>query len=386
MSRTISVAALRALAVSAQGYAVRSRSARPAEVAAAIGRLSAVQLDSISTVERSHRLTLLTRVGGYPRGTVSGLLGSGRVFEYWAHEACLLPIESWPVWRRRMEGRRTHQWYGPVIDSDPALAERVMGEIRERGPLGSRHFEGTRPDGKWLWGWKPAKRMLEALWTAGELVVCGRQGFQRLYDLPERVIPHDVLGAAVPDEDGFLSSLAETAVRARGALTAAGVVEHNRLKGGVARIRPHLERLCAEGALERIAVADGGADVYVAAGTPLDPAPTACALLSPFDNLLWDRQFAQRVLGFDHLIEVYKRPHERRYGYYVLPFLERDRIVGRADLKADRDAGELLVRAYHPEPGLRRSAGRDQAFERACARLANQLGLERVSRAADGHV
>lgn len=383
MSRTISVAALRALVVSAQGYAVRSKSARPAAVEAAVTRMSAVQLDSISTVERSHRLALLSRVGAYPRGTVSRLLADGRLFEYWAHEACLLPIESWPVWRRRMQERRTHQWYGPVIDSDPALADRVIGEIRERGPLGSRHFEGTHPGGRWLWGWKPAKRMLEALWTAGELVVCGRQGFQRLYDLPERVIPDHLLGAPVPDEDGFLRRVAETAVLARGALTASGVVEHNRLSGGVARIRPALERLCGEGRLERLAVADGGAEVYVAAGAGLDAAPTACTLLSPFDNLLWDRPFAERVLGFSHLIEVYKRPHERRFGYYVLPFLERDRIVGRADLKADRQAGQLIVRAYHPEPGLRRSAGRERAFERACARLAGQLGLERVSRTAD---
>lgn len=386
MSETISVAALRALVVSAQGYAVRSRTARRSEVAAAIGRLSAVQLDSISAVERSHRLTLISRVGGYPRGTVSGLLGSGQVFEYWAHEACLLPIESWPLWRRRMQERRTHQWYGPVIDSDPALAGRVMGEIRERGPLGSRHFEGKHPGGRWLWGWKPAKRMLEALWTAGELVVCGRQGFQRLYDLPERVIPDHLLGAPVPGEDEFLRSVAETAVRARGALTASGVVEHNRLGGGMARIRPHLDHLCREGRLERRAVADGGPDVYLAAGAHGEAAPTACTLLSPFDNLLWDRPFAERVLRFAHLIEVYKRPHERRFGYYVLPFLERDRIVGRADLKADREQGELIVRAYHPEPGLRRSPRREQAFERACARLAAQLALERVTRPAEARV
>jgi uncharacterized protein YcaQ len=378
VTRTISLPALRALVVSAQGYAVRERSARPGDVAAAIARLSAVQLDSISTVERSHRLTLLCRTGRYPRGTVSSLLGSGRIFEYWAHEACLLPIDRWPVWRRRMLGRRMHHWYGPVIDSEPELAARVLSEIRERGPLGSRHFEGARPQGRWLWGWKPAKRMLEALWTAGELVVCARQGFQRLYDLPERVIPDHLLGAPVPGEDEFLARIAEAAVLARGALTASGVVEHNRLKGGVARIRPHLDRLCAEGRLERLAVADGGADVYVPAGAQLDAAPTACTLLSPFDNLLWDRPFAQRVLGFAHLIEVYKRPHERRFGYYVLPFLERDRIVGRADLKADRERGELIVRAYHPEPGLRRSAGRERAFARACARLARQLGLERV--------
>src|SRR5262249_51200541 len=134
--------------------------------------------------------------------TVSKLLGSGRVFEYWAHEACLIPVSDWPVWRRRMEGRRVHQWYGPVIDSDPELAERVLGEIRDRGPLASRDFEGAGSGG--MWNWKPAKRMLDALWTAGMLVISGRVSFQRLYDLPERVLPPEVLATPAPTGEEFL--------------------------------------------------------------------------------------------------------------------------------------------------------------------------------------
>jgi uncharacterized protein len=339
-------------------------------VEAAVSRLGAVQLDSISTVERSHRLTLMSRIGVYPRGTVSGLLESGRIVETWVHEACLVPAADWPLWRRRMQQRVVHHWYGPVIERDPALAEAVLAEIAARGPLGSRHFEGTSSGG--MWGWKPAKRMLDALWTSGRLVVRARQGFQRLYDLPERVLSPELLGAPVPSEPEYLRAIAVRAVTARGALTEAGIVEHARLRGGVARIATHVAALVDEGALERRAVDDGGAPVLLPGGAELHGRPSGSVLLSPFDNLLWDRPFARRVLGFDHLIEVYKPAHERRYGYYVLPLLHHDRIVGRADVKADRRAGRLLIHAYHPERGFSSTA----PLERAAARLARMLGLE----------
>jgi uncharacterized protein YcaQ len=361
--------------VAAQGYAVRSRVADADDVAAAIRRLSAVQLDSISTVERAHRLTLLSRVGRYPPGTVTSLLGSGRVFEYWAHEACLLPIEDWPLARSRMLSRPDHPWWGDVIDRDPALADRVMSEIRERGPLGSRHFEGG-PNVGGMWNLKPAKRMLEALWSSGRLVIGARDGFQRMYDLPERVIPDEVLGAPVPGEDEVMRRLVLRAVAARGALTEAGVVEHWRLKGGVAAVRPHVDALVAEGELRREEVDDGGPAVLLPPGADITAArPAGSILLSPFDNLLWDRPFAERILGFRHLIEVYKPAPERRYGYYVLPLVVGDRIAGRADVKADRKAGVLRLLAWHPE-SPRRSAARDAALERAFARLARQLTLE----------
>ena len=232
-----------------------------------------------------------------------------------------------------------------------------------------------------MWNWKPAKAMLERLWNHGDLAVAGRQGFQRLYVLAERVIPARHLNAPEPPEQERLRALALRAVRARGVLTEAGIREHWRLKGGAARMRPALESLVGGGELERLRVDDDGADVYMLAGTELDrSAPSAAVLLSPFDNLLWDRPFARRVLGFDHLIEVYKPQPQRRYGYYVLPFLRGERIVGRADLKSERKEGRLLVKAFHRETGVRASGALDDALDRALERLARVIGLDEVRR------
>ena len=377
---SISAAAVRRIAVAAQGYAARGRRATTAEVETAVRRLSCVQLDSISTVDRSHRIALGGRIGDFPRDAVSRLLARGRLIEYWAHEACLLPAEDWPLLRPAMQvgGRR---WYGEVDRTHPHLREHILDEIRARGPLGSRHFDGAARKGE-MWGWKPAKQMLELLWNHGELVVAGRQGFQRLYDVPERVLPPEILDAPTPREPERLRELVTRAVRARGVLTERGVVEHWRLRGGAPRVRPVVDALVDEGALERHAVEDGGPPVLVAAGTELDPpAPRAAVLLSPFDNLLWDRPFARRVLGFDHLIEVYKPAPQRRYGYYVLPLLWGDRVVGRADLKSERAEGRLVVKTFHREPGVRASGGLDDAFDRALDRLRRVIGLETVLRA-----
>jgi uncharacterized protein len=372
---TLTLAAARALAVSAQGYAGRARRGTADDVAAVVDRLSCVQLDSITAVARSHRIVLGARAGVYPAGTVSRLLQEGRIFEHWAHEACLIPVEDFPVFRRRMQGRRFHRWYGDVIGGDLALAERVLGAIRERGPLSSRDFEGKGGGG--MWNYKPAKRMLEALWSAGELMVNGRRNFERLYDLPERVIPQAILDAPMPEETTYLRTLAVRAVRARGCLTDATIVEHWRFTGGTKRIRPHLDALVEAGELERHAVDDGGPDLYAAPGA--EPGrSTAAVLLSPFDNLVWHRAFTERIFGFRHTIEVYKPAHERRYGYYVLPFLRGERIAGRADLKADRRADTLRALSFHPEPGVRDSAALRAAFEGALARLAALIGVATI--------
>jgi uncharacterized protein YcaQ len=369
---------VRRLVVSAQAYAVRRKRGGTTEVEAAIRRLSCVQLDSISAVERSHRITLASRVGAYPKGTVPGLLRSGRVFEFWAHEACLLPIETWPLFRPAMS-RGGRGWYGNALEEHPEVVEHVLAEIRARGPLGSRHFDGAGGGG--MWNWKPAKRVLEGLWNHGRLVVADRQGFQRLYDLSERVVPKPLLDAPTPSETEILRAFAVAAVRARGALTESGIVEHWRLRGGAARIRPHTDALVEDGLLERLQIDDGGAPVLVEPGAELDrPAGSAAVLLSPFDNLLWDRAFARRLFGFEHVIEVYKKAHERQYGYYVLPLLWRDRIVGRADLKTERADGALVVKAFHREPGVRKSATLDAALDRALARLATTVGVEDVAR------
>jgi len=347
-------------------------------VASTIERLGCVQLDSISTVDRAHRLTLTSRLGRYPVGSVTRLLSEGRIFEYWAHEASLLSIEDYPLFKRRMVELSDRHWWGRER-TDRETEAHVLEAIRERGALPSRAFEGKGPMPGEMWNWKPAKRALEHLFAAGEVVVAGRGGFQRLYDLPERVIPRRYLDAPTPAEAEFRRGYALRAVQSRGALTEAGIAEHCRLPGGAGGMRPVVDELVADGRVRRVAVADGGASVVVAADAELDAAlPAAGVFLAPFENLLWDRAFVERVFGFRHVIEVYKREHERVYGYYVLPFLYGDRLVGRADLKTDRKESVLRVKAFHLEAGVRDSRALREAFERALLRLARGLRVERV--------
>ena len=372
------LAAIRRLAVSTQSYASRFRRAPAGEVEAAIRRLGAVQLDSISAVDRAHRLTLTSRIGAYEETQLQDLLTSGRIFEYWAHEACLLPIELWPHCRRTMEGRAHWRFHERALQEHGDLVEPVLARIRAEGPLGSRDFEGAGGKAD-MWDWKPAKLVLEALFDRGVLVVAGRQSFQRRYDLAERVIPRAILDAPTPDEDETLRTFALLAVRARGALTEPAIREHWRLKGGRARLHHHVLALVGEGLLREVSADDSGPPFYVDAEAELDGDPAPPVLLCPFDNLLWDRPLLERLFGFRHVIEVYKREHERAYGYYVLPLLAGDRLLGRADLKADRAEGVLHVRRFHPEPQVRGNAG--LKLERAAVRLARVLGLEEVRHA-----
>jgi uncharacterized protein YcaQ len=377
---TVSVAELRRYLIAYQGYATRFRRARADDVAAAVGRLGCVQLDSISTVGRAHRLTLGSRIGAYPEASVSRLLKAGRIFEYWAHEACLVPIEDYPLFKRRMEHLRERHWWGRKHDHDPEVKERVLDALRTNGALPTRFFEGGGGSGGGMWNWKPEKRILEDLFAAGEVVVAGRDGFQRLYDLPERVIPRAQLDAPAPSEEEFRRGYVLRAVEGRGALTESGIAEHCRFQGGVKAMRPVVDDLVAAGLVRRVAVDDGGPDVVVPAAAEVDGAPTSGVLVCPFDNLVWDRSFLERIFGFTHVIEVYKPAPQRVYGYYVLPFLYRDRLVGRADLKSDRGEGVLRVRAFHLEPKVRRSAALEAALEKALDRLARVLGLDTVAR------
>jgi uncharacterized protein YcaQ len=273
-----------------------------------------------------------------------------------------------------MDGRGHWGSHDRAFRDHAALVEPVLERIRAEGPLGSRDFEGEGGGG--MWNWKPAKMILEGLWDRGHLAIAGRRGFQRLYDLTERVIPRAVLEAPTPSEDETLRTFALLAVRARGALTEAAIREHWRLKGGKARLHHHLLALVDDGALREVHVDDGGAPFYVAADTELGGDPSPPVLVCPFDNLVWDRPLLERVFGFRHVIEVYKREHERTYGYYVLPLLAGDRFLGRADLKADRLEGVLRVRRFIPEPKARGNVG--QKLERAALRLARTHGLERV--------
>jgi uncharacterized protein len=379
-SRSVTLAEIRRTIVSAQGYTARFRRAGAGDVESAIRRLTAVQLDSISTVDRAHRLTLAARIGAFDPEVVPQLLRDGRVFEYWAHEASLLPVELWPHFRRTMEGSGHWGAHDRALRDHADLVEPILARIRDEGPLGSREFDGDAGGSGGMWNWKPAKMVLDALWDRGRLVIAGRRSFQRLYDLPERVIPANVLDAPTPTEDESLRALALLAVRARGALTEPAIREHWRLSGGKARLHHHLVALVDEGALREVEPDDGGAPFFVCSDIELGGDPAPPVLVCPFDNLVWDRPLLERIFGLKHVIEVYKREPERVYGYYVLPLLAGDRFLGRADLKADRAERLLIIRRFTPEPKVRGNV--DAKLERAALRLARSIGLERVQRLA----
>ncbi|HEY8645120.1 MAG TPA: crosslink repair DNA glycosylase YcaQ family protein [Gaiellaceae bacterium] len=375
---TVSVAAIRRLVVGSQGYAARFKRAGEDDVEAVIRRLTAVQLDSISTVDRAHRLTITSRVGAFPEEIVVRLLREGRVFEYWAHEASILPIELWPHFRHVMDGGGRWGIHDTALRVHADLVEPILERIRAEGPLASRDFEGAGSGG--MWNWKPAKMVLDALWDSGVLVIGERRNFQRSYDLAERVIPKQWLEAPAPTEAETLQEWALLAVGARGALMETAIREHWRLKGGRARLQPQLDVLVADRRLREVEVDDDGPPFYVLPDVELDGDPAPPVLVCPFDNLVWDRPLLERLFGFKHLIEVYKKEHDREYGYYVLPLLAGDRFLGRADLKADRAEGVLRIRKFTPEPMVRGNV--DAKLERAAARLARVLGLERVERTA----
>jgi uncharacterized protein YcaQ len=368
----VPLAAARRFVVARQGFAARRRNASRADVEAAIDRLGCVQLDAISTVDRSQRLVLGARVGRLAPDVLGELLACGRVFEYWAHEASLIPVGDWPFFRAMMRDDTHHRWYGNVLESHPELVERVLDTVREQGPVSSRDFGGA---GTGYWNWTPAKRVLEALWTAGELVIAARRGAERRYDLPERVLPDDALGAPEPSLEERTRYLIVRSVRARGVLREARIGDYYRFAGGHRPLRPVVERLCQDGVLARVSLGDAGPAVVLAEDAEElaagDARPRGAHLLSPFDNLLWDRVDTAVLHGFEHNLEIYKPRSQRVYGYYVLPLLDGHELVGRVDTKADRQAGVLRALAVHWE---RRP--RPRALREALARLAWRLGLE----------
>ena len=371
----LSVGEARRLLIGTQRFATRRRTATMDELIETIERLGCVQIDTIATVDRSHRLVLASRCGKVPELAHDRLLRSGRVFEYWAHEACLLPMRDYPHYRHAMQNGRLHRWHQGILGEHPKLADEVVATARERGEISARDFGGA---GSGYWEWTPAKRVLEALWTAGVLAIAGRKGVERRYALAEDVVPDDVLGAPAPPLDETRCMQVVRAVHARGIASEGRIADYFRVDGRSRTLRPAIDRLVVEGVLTRVQVA--GISCLVAVDALPEIArfkPTGAHLVSPFDNVLWDRVEAERLLDFSHRLEIYKRPHERIFGYYVLPLIDGAEIIGRVDTKADRKAGELRAVQVHWE---RRA--RPRALAQALERLAFTLGLKPVLSAA----
>lgn len=349
-----------ALMVAAQGLHRRpARAATKADVLATIRHMHVLQIDTIHVVARSPYLVLWSRLGAYPQHWLTDLLAEGALFEYWAHEASFVPIEDFGLYRQRMLAAATTGWkYAREWAAQNRDAiERVLGHVRQHGPVRSSDFERTDGlPGGW-WGWKPEKRALEALFTAGELMIARRHNFQRIYDLRERVLP-DWDDARMPPLAQARRTLALNAVRALGVTTAGWVADYFRT--AKRDTTPLPAELAAAGQLIEVRVEGWQQPGYIhpdnlalaeaAASGALIPELTT--LLSPFDPLVWDRARALAVFGFDYRIECYTPEAKRRYGYFTLPILRRGQLIGRIDPKAHRAAGRFEVKALHLEPGV----------------------------------
>jgi uncharacterized protein YcaQ len=374
----LTAADARAIALRAQGFGETAPDAAPVDV---LDRLGAIQLDSVNAVARSQELVPAARIGPCSLAAMLRAVYQRRLgFEYWGHAASWLPMAEYRYFLPRMARyRERHREYR---EAHAALLGEVLARIRDEGPLGAAAFEDPRPGRGTWWDWKPAKRALEVLFAGGELACSGRTpGFARLYDLTERVLPAG-LDTSVPDEREAVRHLLRRAIAALGVATAPEAVDYFRLV--LRDCRPALADLLDAGEVVPVAVEGWTATALALpaalAAPPAPPAPPAHrpAFLSPFDNLIWERERTERLFAFRFRLELYTPQARRPFGYYVLPLLTDGRLAGRADVKLDRGpAGRLRLRR------LRLEGATPEAAATAAADLARHLGaagvaLERV--------
>jgi hypothetical protein len=381
----------RRMALAAQGFGNGRPTSRPsiAHVRRVASRLGAIQIDSVNVLVRSHYLPAFSRIGSYPVRALDDLAYKRReLFEYWGHQASFMPIEMYPLFRWRMESylNERQEWYRH--GRDPAYFDEVLEQVRERGPLSASDLtDPGRARGPW-WGWSDGKAALEWLYGAGRVAVAGRRGFERRYDVTERVIPQEALRRPVPSKQDARKRLLVMAARAFGVATAKDLATFyyvdpwwHRPKDGKKRSRSEVPGLLAElvEAKELIPVRVEGwkQPAYLHPAAKIPRKVEACALVSPFDSLIWERDRTLRLFGFHYRIEIYVPAPKRQFGYYVLPFLLGEDLVARVDLKADRKEGTLRVPGAfrEPETDAKLVAGELAAELR---RMADWLGLDRI--------
>ena len=379
----LSAAEARRVALAAQGFGA----ARPdgeitrRQLLKVIDRLGAVQIDSVNVVSRTHYLPAFSRLGAYPRALLDEVAwGRGRgLFEYWAHEASLLPLSAQPLLRWRMadahDGVGVWRGVARFLRERRDLVDRALAEIRARGPLTASALElGVKGAGGW-WGWSESKRALECLFWTGELTTATRRGtFERVYALPQKALPRAVLNAPTPDRDEAQRALLRIAARAMGVAAERDLRDYFRM--GVAETRARLAELVETGELIAASVDGWREPAYIDPSARRPRRIAAAALLSPFDNAIWFRERTERLFGVRVRLEIYTPAARRTHGYYVLPFLEDDAITARVDLKAERKAGVLRVQASHAEPWATPETPARLAAELKL--MAGWLGLDRV--------
>ena len=333
-------------------------------------RLAVLQIDSVNVLSRAHYLPAFSRLGPYPREALDDLAGRKReLFEYWAHEASLLPVRLHPHLRWRMAAAEEHAWGSMVrIQRErPGYVSEVLARVREAGPLKASDLAEPRPDRPGsMWNWHAGKVALEWLFYTGVVTTRGRTaGFERIYDLTERVLPAAVLQTPTPEPADAVRELVRTASRALGVATERDLRDYFRLRPPAARAA--IADLVDAGELLPVEVAGWGAPAWLHPQARRPRWVRARALVSPFDSLVWERPRVARIFGFRYRLEIYTPAAQRVHGYYVLPFLLGDRLVARVDLKADRQAGVLRVQAVFGEDGVDRTE--------VAAALAEELAL-----------
>jgi uncharacterized protein len=374
----------RRIALAAQGFD-RPRpngKVNASHVRGVIRRLGLVQIDYVNVLTPAHYQVLFSRLGSYKKSLFDDLVYRRREFtEQWAHERSILPVESWPLLRHRMETHRVRPWgFDKFLERESSYVARALEEIRARGPLSAEDLPEPneaprRMSDKWGWGMNLKNQVLEAHFGFGQLAVVERlPNFARVYDLAERVIPAEHHGRKVEREEAQ-RELLRLAARSHGVGAAGDLADYYRMPIGEARRR--IAELVEAGELREARVEGWREPAYIHPEARIGRKIEAAALLSPFDPVVWHRPRAARLFGFDYRIEIFTPQEKRRWGYYVLPFLLDERLVARVDLKADRAARRLLILSAHIEAGADPGAVAD-ALGAELWTMAAWLGLDSV--------
>jgi len=389
---SLSLRQARRIALGAQGFTDPAPAGVPdiRHLRRVIRRVGLLQMDSVNVLMRAHYMPLFSRLGPYPVGLLdrAAYRAPRELFEYWGHEASLLPVALHPVLRWRMANG--HAWGAPsrLAAEKPEVVKRVLEEVRLRGPIAAAEIEdaGTKRV-HWGWNWNEVKMALEHLFWTGEVTAAARNSaFARLYDLPERVLPAAVLAAPTPGPADAFRDLVRLAAAALGVAAEPELRDYFRLP--LAGARTAIAELVDAGELRPVRVEGWKAPAYLDAAARVPRRLPAGTLLSPFDPLIWERNRVERLFQFSYRIEIYVPAPQRVHGYYVLPFLLGDRLAARVDLKADRKAGVLRVPAAWVEPARARTDPSPGEVAESLAaelhRLAGWLGLSAVEAPAAG--
>ncbi len=382
----LSRAQARRIAVVAQGFR-DPRHARPTmrTLDRTLARTGVLQVDSVNVLQRAHYMPLFSRMGPYDTALLRRAAEQHprRLVEYWAHVQAFMPVELWPVMRQRMDAYRDSPRWGSWLRTNPGLVGEVHARVRDQGASTARDLDDGAPRSKvdWGWNWSEARKALDYLYLVGDLAIAGRNSaFEPVYDLPERVLPSAVLDAPVPSRPDAVRELVRRAARSHGVATLRDLTDYYRLQlqrdAGQKAARVAVEELVEDGELLPVSVEGWARPAWLHRDAERPRRVQARALLSPFDPLVWERERTEQLFDFHYRIEIYVPEAKRRYGYYVLPFLLGDRIVARVDLKADRAAGTLLVKAAYAEPGAPEQTAAELAAE--LGELARWLGLTDV--------